>query len=86
MSQMTEAEFHEFCNHSSFRYAPDGYWTEVNERRKKHRFVGKTALINHQIWECVRAEDDLVILRPQSGEATECIISGDLVEKIVWMK
>ena len=84
MNKITNEEFHEaFCN-LPFHYAPDGYWDRVNEQRKNHRFVGKNALINNEIWKCVRAEDSLVIFQPLRGGNTEYIVSGNNVEKIKW--
>lgn len=82
---MTNAEFQEAWKGLSFnQYAPDGYWDKVDEQRKKHKFVGRKARVNNGIYECVRAEDDLVIFNIST--CSELIISGDEVTNIEWLK
>lgn len=82
---MTNAEFHEAWSNLSFNhYAPKGYWDEINERRKKHRFVGRKAIVNGEVLECTKAEDDLVFFR--LGSCSELIVSGDDVFDIKWIK
>lgn len=31
----------QYMENPSFHYAPEGYWDQENEKRKKHRFVGR---------------------------------------------
>ena len=82
--KMTNEEFHNAFSNTPWHHAPDGYWDGVNEQRKKHKFVGRKAFVYGGVYECVRAEDDLVIFKlSESGEA---IISGDNVENIKWIK
>ena len=81
---MTNAEFHEVWNNLSFHYAEDGYWDKINEQRKKHRFVGRKAIIDGDMLECIMAEDDLVFFK--LSECSELIISGDNVYNIKWLK
>lgn len=67
-----------------WNYAPEGYWDEINAKRRAHRFVGRKAFIDGRIYECIRAEDDLVIF--SVTESSEMIISGyDNVMKIKWI-
>jgi hypothetical protein len=54
----------------------------VNEQRKKHRFVGRKAIIDGKKLECVKAEDNLVFFRVSYG--SELIVSGDDVCDIKW--
>ena len=82
--KMTNEEFHKAFSNTPWHNAPEGYWDKINEQRKKHKFVGRKAFIYDGIYECVRAEDDLVIFKlSESGEA---IIGGDDVENIKWIK
>lgn len=84
MPTMTNAEFQEAWSNLSFHYAPDGYWDEVNKRRKKHKFVGQKAIVAGEVLECTKAEDDLVFFGLGSG--SELIVSGDKVADIKWIK
>ena len=81
---MTNAEFHEAWQNLSFHHAPDNYWDKVHEQRKKHRFVGKKAFIDGKIFECIEAEDDLVIF--QITNCSQFIVSGNKVADIKWIK
>lgn len=82
--RMTNEEFQEALSNLSFHHAPDGYWDEVNEKRKKHKFVGRKAVVDGKVFECIKAEDDLVFFR--LGNGSELIISGDDVADIKWLK
>lgn len=31
----------QYMENPSFHHAPEGYWDQENEKRKKHRFVGR---------------------------------------------
>ena len=79
---MTNEEFHNAWSNINFHYAPNGYWDAVNEQRKKHRFVGRKAIVDGEKLECVKAEDDLVFFR--LSNCSELIISGDDVYDIKW--
>ena len=83
--KMTNEEFHNAWSNLSFNhYAPEGYWDEVNEQRKKHRFVGRKAIIDGRTLECFKAENNLVFFRLPYG--SELIVSGDDVDDIKWLK
>ena len=81
---MTNEEFHNAWSNLSFHHAPNGYWDEINEQRNKHRFVGRKAIVDGRVLECIKAEDDLVFFRLGSG--SELIVSGDDVYDIKWIK
>ena len=40
-SIITNTEFQEAFSNLTFHYVPDGYWDRINEKRKKHKYVGK---------------------------------------------
>ena len=83
--RMTNEEFHNAYSNLSFNhYAPKGYWDEINEQRKKHRFVGRKAMVDGRVLECIKAEDDLVFFK--LGIGSELIVSGDDVCDIKWLK
>lgn len=82
--EITNSEFHEAFSNLSFHHAPEGYWDEVNEKRKKHKFVGRKAIIDGRMLECTKAEDDLVFFRISND--SELIVSGDKVANIKWLK
>ena len=82
---MTNAEFHQAWNNLSVpHHAPEGYWDERDEERRHHRFVGRKAIVDGKVLECIRAEDDLVFF--QVSPSSELIVSGDDVDKIKWKK
>ena len=80
---MTNEEFHNAWSNLNFHHAPEGYWDEINEQRKKHRFVGRKARIDGRILECIKAEDNLMFFRLSAGG--ELIVSGDDVDDIQWI-
>ena len=82
--KMTNEEFHKVLSNLTFHYAPENYWNELNEQRKKHKFVGRKAFVYGEIRECTKAEDDLVFFK--LSETSEVIIGGDEVENIKWIK
>lgn len=81
---MTNEEFHNAWSNLSFVHAPDGHWDNVHRERKKHRFVGRKAMIDGRVYECIEAEDDLVVFR--ISDCSTMIVSGDKVFDIKWLK
>lgn len=47
----------QYMENLSFHHAPEGYWDQENEKRKKHRFVGRKIWYHGKLIECVRATD-----------------------------
>lgn len=81
---ITNAEFHETWKNLNFHHAPEGYWDKENERRRKHRFVGRKIRDNGKLIECVRATDTQAIF--SLGNGGELIINGDDLENLNWIK
>ena len=81
-------QYYQSYNH----HAPQGYWDSIRKERRKHKLVGRAAWIGSefdvyppQVYECVEAEDDFVILH--DADNRELIICGyDNVAKIKWRK
>ena len=81
---MTNAEFQEAFSNLNWHHAPEGYWDNVHKERKAHKFVGRKARIDGRVYECIEAEDDLVIFR--ISDCSTMIVSGDKVFDIKWLK
>ncbi len=81
---MTNDEFYQAWRSLSFNHhAPENYWDEINEQRKKHKLVGKKARVDGKTLECIRADDTLIVFR--LSQASELLISGEDVDEIIWL-
>lgn len=80
---MSNTEFHNAMSSLTFHHAPNGYWEQIDEQRKKHPFVGHKAITKYGVLECVRAEDDLIIFR--LSPSAEYIVGKNHMFDIKWI-
>lgn len=74
----------QYMENPSFHHAPEGYWDQENEKRKKHRFVGRKIWHHGKLVECVRATDTQAIFK--LTESSELILNGEELENVKWYK
>lgn len=74
----------QYMENPSFHHAPEGYWDQENEKRKKHRFVGRKIWYYGKLVECVRATDTQAIFK--LTESSELILNGEELENVKWYK
>ena len=74
----------QYMENPSFHHAPEGYWDQENEKREKHRFVGKKIWYHGKLVECVRATDIQAIFK--LTESSELILNGEELENVKWYK
>ena len=74
----------QYMENPSFYHAPEGYWDQENEKRKKHRFVGRKIWYHEKLVECVRATDTQAIFK--LTESSELILNGEELENVKWYK
>ena len=74
----------QYMENPSFHHAPEGYWDQENEKRKKHRFVGRKIWYHRKLVECVRATDTQAIFK--LTESSELILNGEELENVKWYK
>lgn len=74
----------QYMENPSFHHAPEGYWDQENEKRKKHRFVGRKIWYHRKLIECVRATDTQAIFK--LTESSELILNGEELENVKWYK
>lgn len=74
----------QYMENPSFHHAPEGYWDQENEKRKKNRFVGRKIWYHGKLVECVRATDTQAIFK--LTESSELILNGEELENVKWYK
>ncbi len=74
----------QYMENPSFHHAPEGYWDQENEKRKKHRFVGRKIWYQNALIECIRATDAQAIFK--LTESSELILNGEELENVKWYK
>lgn len=74
----------QYMENPSFHHAPEGYWDQENEKRKKHRFVSRKIWYHGKLVECVRATDTQAIFK--LTESSELILNGEELENVKWYK
>ena len=74
----------QYMENLSFHHAPEGYWDQENEKREKHRFVGRKIWYHGKLIECVRATDTQAIFK--LTESSELILNGEELENVKWYK
>jgi adenosylmethionine-8-amino-7-oxononanoate aminotransferase len=74
----------QYMENPSFHHTPEGYWDQENEKRKKHRFVGRKIWYHGKLVECVRATDTQAIFK--LTESSELILNGAELENVKWYK
>jgi len=74
----------QYMENLSFHHAPEGYWDQENEKREKHRFVGRKIWYHGKLIECVRATDTQAIFK--LTESNELILNGEELENAKWYK
>lgn len=74
----------QYMENPSFHHAHEGYWDQENEKREKHRFVGRKIWYHGKLVECVRATDTQAIFK--LTESSELILNGEELENVKWYK